>query len=131
MLKDFQAMINDKKEPQSIRALSKIGTASFFLVVGLAVAALVLFQQRKSQIEEGQQAISLGGVLVGCVAEVNYYSRKMQLEGVAAYPNNLSYSWWQQNLTNTLNYLQNAQFDMVKLQINATNKGASTAMQAW
>lgn len=50
-LKDFKAMIGDKKEPRSIRILKKLGMGLFLLMVGLAIAGLVLFEQRKSQIE--------------------------------------------------------------------------------
>jgi uncharacterized YccA/Bax inhibitor family protein len=46
-------MIGDKNEPMSIRTLKKIGSISFLVVIGLAAAGLVLFDQRKQQIEEG------------------------------------------------------------------------------
>jgi hypothetical protein len=44
-------MISDKKEPRSIRILKKLGLGLFLSMVGLAVAGLVLFEQRKLQIE--------------------------------------------------------------------------------
>ena len=67
----------------------------------------------------------LAGRLVGGLAVINYYSRKLQLEGMAATTNNTAFGWWQQNLSNCLNQLQKDQFDMVKLQINASSRGAS------
>jgi hypothetical protein len=47
---------------------------------------------------------------------------------------NPPYYWqWVANLTNTLSTLQSNQFDLVKLQIQATAKGANTfvASQKW
>jgi hypothetical protein len=118
-------MIGDKKEPRSIRALKRVGTIAFFLMVGLAVAGLVLFEQRKGQIEEGQQVIELGGQLLGGISEINYYGRKMQIDGIDSAQPPL-FSNWAQNLTKTLSTLQTNQFEMVKLQISANSRGATT-----
>lgn len=123
LLTDFKLMTEDKNEPLSIRTLKKLGSLSFLVMIGLAATGLVFFDQRRQQIEEGQTAILLGGRLMGHISETNYYSRKMQLDGVSPSVST-SFVWWPQNLTNTVNQLQNDQFAMVKLQINATNRGA-------
>jgi len=51
LLTDFKSMIGDKNEPFSIRTLKKVGSLSFLLMIGMAIAGLVLFDQRKQQIE--------------------------------------------------------------------------------
>lgn len=87
------------------------------------------------QIEEGYQALVLGSQLVGGIAEINYYGRKMQLDSITATPGRYPplYGQWVFNLSTTLSILQSNQFDLVKLQIQAASKGASTSIssQKW
>ncbi|CAD8089671.1 unnamed protein product [Paramecium primaurelia] len=123
-LKDFKALISEKTEPKYIRILKR--TVWFIMLLLIVLSALILGYRmsQSSDVQEGADAIYLSYMRHNIMADVNFYTRLLQMLGNSTYiadkhgyTTTTADTFIKANLSYLVDTLKVVQFDVIKARI--------------